>query len=40
MLQRFLADVDTRKRYWARSLVGWQRMHAAALGHQSPERCE
>jgi len=29
MLQRFLADVDTRKRYWARSLVGWQRMHAA-----------
>ena len=43
MLQRFLADEYTRKRYWARSLVGWQRMHAArpndahralaALGH-------
>jgi NAD-dependent SIR2 family protein deacetylase len=29
MLQRFLADDYTRKRYWARSLVGWQRMHAA-----------
>jgi hypothetical protein len=29
MLQRFLADEYTRKRYWARSLVGWQRMHAA-----------
>jgi len=43
MLQRFLADEYTRKRYWARSMVGWQRMHAArpndahhalaALGH-------
>lgn len=29
MLQRFLADESTRKRYWARSMVGWQRMHAA-----------
>ena len=29
MLQAFLADDLTRKRYWARSLVGWQRMHAA-----------
>jgi NAD-dependent SIR2 family protein deacetylase len=29
MLQRFLADDYTRRRYWARSLVGWQRMHAA-----------
>src|SRR6186713_951947 len=29
MLQRFLADEYTRKRYWARSLAGWQRMHAA-----------
>ena len=29
MLQNFLADDLTRKRYWARSLVGWQRMHAA-----------
>jgi len=43
MLQRFMADDYTRKRYWARSLVGWRRMHAArpndahralaALGH-------
>src|SRR5689334_25227419 len=29
MLQRFLGDELTRKRYWARSLVGWRRMHAA-----------
>ena len=29
MLQDFLAHEDWRKRYWARSLVGWQRMHAA-----------
>ena len=29
MLQRFLADDYTRKRYWARSLVGWRRMHTA-----------
>ena len=29
MLQPFLTDQYTRKRYWARSLVGWQRMHAA-----------
>ena len=29
MLQNFLAEDLTRKRYWARSLVGWQRMHAA-----------
>jgi NAD-dependent SIR2 family protein deacetylase len=29
MLQDFLNDEHWRKRYWARSLVGWQRMHAA-----------
>ena len=29
MLQHFLADEAARKRYWARSLVGWHRMHAA-----------
>jgi NAD-dependent SIR2 family protein deacetylase len=29
MLQRFLADESARKRYWARSLVGWQRMRGA-----------
>jgi NAD-dependent SIR2 family protein deacetylase len=29
MLQPFLADELVRKRYWARSLVGWRRMHAA-----------
>ena len=29
MLRNFLADELTRKRYWARSLVGWQRMSAA-----------
>jgi NAD-dependent SIR2 family protein deacetylase len=29
MLQRFMADESARKRYWARSLVGWRRMHAA-----------
>jgi NAD-dependent SIR2 family protein deacetylase len=29
MLQAFLADEYTRKRYWARSLVGWKRMSAA-----------
>jgi len=29
MLQNFLADELTRKRYWARSLVGWRRMGAA-----------
>jgi NAD-dependent SIR2 family protein deacetylase len=29
MLQHFLDDELTRKRYWARSLVGWRRMHAA-----------
>jgi NAD-dependent SIR2 family protein deacetylase len=29
MLQDFLAHDDWRKRYWARSLVGWKRMHAA-----------
>ena len=28
-LQRFLSDEHARRRYWARSLVGWQRMHAA-----------
>jgi NAD-dependent SIR2 family protein deacetylase len=29
MLQQFLANESTRQRYWARSLVGWQRMSAA-----------
>jgi NAD-dependent SIR2 family protein deacetylase len=29
MLQRFLADDDTRRRYWARSLVGFRRMAGA-----------
>jgi NAD-dependent SIR2 family protein deacetylase len=29
MLQHFLADAHTRQRYWARSLIGWRRMHAA-----------
>ena len=29
MLREFLAHDDWRKRYWARSLVGWKRMHAA-----------
>jgi NAD-dependent SIR2 family protein deacetylase len=29
MLQAFLADEHTRKRYWARSLVGWKRMSVA-----------
>jgi NAD-dependent SIR2 family protein deacetylase len=29
MLQRFMTDEHARKRYWARSLVGWRRMHAA-----------
>jgi NAD-dependent SIR2 family protein deacetylase len=29
MLQQFLAHESTRKRYWARSLVGWQRMSTA-----------
>jgi NAD-dependent SIR2 family protein deacetylase len=29
MLQQFLASESTRKRYWARSLVGWRRMTAA-----------
>src|SRR5262245_64180133 len=29
MLQDFLNDEHWRKRYWARSLVGWQRMSAA-----------
>jgi NAD-dependent SIR2 family protein deacetylase len=28
-LQAFLAAEHTRKRYWARSLVGWKRMRAA-----------
>jgi NAD-dependent SIR2 family protein deacetylase len=30
MLQDFLTDEHWRKRYWARSLIGWQRMQAAA----------
>jgi NAD-dependent SIR2 family protein deacetylase len=29
MLQDFLANEGARKRYWARSLVGWRRMRAA-----------
>jgi len=29
MLQDFLTNEHTRKRYWARSLVGWRRMSAA-----------
>jgi NAD-dependent SIR2 family protein deacetylase len=29
MLQDFLAHEHWRQRYWARSLVGWHRMHAA-----------
>ena len=29
MLQAFLTETYTRKRYWARSLVGWQRVRAA-----------
>ena len=29
MLQDFLAHEHSRKRYWARSLVGWRRMRAA-----------
>ena len=29
MLQQFMANESTRKRYWARSLVGWQRMNVA-----------
>jgi NAD-dependent SIR2 family protein deacetylase len=29
MLQDFIARDDIRKRYWARSLAGWQRMRAA-----------
>lgn len=29
MVQDFLAYERARKRYWARSLVGWARMHAA-----------
>ncbi|HVY63265.1 MAG TPA: NAD-dependent protein deacetylase [Gammaproteobacteria bacterium] len=28
-LQAFLGDEHTRKRYWARGLVGWRRMRAA-----------
>jgi len=28
-LQAFLADEHTRRRYWARGLVGWRRMSAA-----------
>ena len=29
MLQDFVANEHARKRYWARSLVGWRRMRAA-----------
>jgi NAD-dependent SIR2 family protein deacetylase len=31
MFQAFMSDSHTRRRYWARSLVGWQR-----FGHASP----
>jgi NAD-dependent SIR2 family protein deacetylase len=31
-----MADVYTRKRYWARSLVGWRRMHARAPQRRAP----
>ncbi len=30
MLQDFLADEHTRKRYWARSLIGWKRISVAS----------
>ena len=33
MLLDFLADEHARKRYWARSLVGWRRMRAARPNH-------
>jgi NAD-dependent SIR2 family protein deacetylase len=29
MLQAFMGDTAVRRRYWARSLVGWQRLRAA-----------
>jgi NAD-dependent SIR2 family protein deacetylase len=29
MLQAFMGDAAVRRRYWARSLVGWQRLRAA-----------
>jgi NAD-dependent SIR2 family protein deacetylase len=29
MLQDFVADQHSRKRYWARGLIGWRRMQAA-----------
>jgi NAD-dependent SIR2 family protein deacetylase len=29
MLQAFIGDAPTRRRYWARSLVGWRRLRAA-----------
>jgi NAD-dependent SIR2 family protein deacetylase len=32
MLADFLASEDARKRYWARSLVGWRRIGAARRG--------
>jgi len=31
MFQAFMRDVQTRQRYWARSLIGWQR-----FGHAAP----
>jgi NAD-dependent SIR2 family protein deacetylase len=31
MFQAFVGDLDTRRRYWARSLVGWRR-----FGHAHP----
>jgi NAD-dependent SIR2 family protein deacetylase len=29
MFQAFVADADVRRRYWARAMVGWQRMQSA-----------
>jgi len=29
MFQAFMADIHTRRRYWARSLIGWQRFGRA-----------
>src|SRR5882724_9194356 len=31
MFQAFMSDLHTRRRYWARSLVGWRR-----FGHAQP----
>jgi NAD-dependent SIR2 family protein deacetylase len=48
MLQAFVGDAATRRRYWARSLVGWQRLcgarpnaaHYALLALQRQRRIE